>query len=44
MKLNVFQLREKTGRGLMDCKKALVKADGDVNKAEKILKRNKKYW
>ncbi len=31
-------LREKTGAGMMDCKKALVEAEGDATKAEKILK------
>jgi elongation factor Ts len=31
-------LREKTGAGMMDCKKALVEAAGDPVKAEKVLK------
>jgi len=31
-------LREKTGAGLMDCKKALGEAEGDFKKAEKLLK------
>lgn len=35
---NVKKLREKTGAGMMDCKKALVEAKGDFPKAEKILK------
>lgn len=35
---DVKQLREATGAGMMDCKKALVKADGDFAKAEKLLK------
>jgi elongation factor Ts len=35
---DVKELREKTGAGMMDCKKALVKADGDFTKAEKLLK------
>ena len=35
---DVKKLREKTGSGLMDCKNALVKAEGDFVKAEKILK------
>ena len=30
---DVQALREKTGVGMMDCKKALVEADGDVDKA-----------
>jgi elongation factor Ts len=34
----VKALREKTGAGMMDCKKALVEAKGDFAKAEKILK------
>lgn len=29
----VKELREKTGAGMMDCKKALVKADGDIERA-----------
>ena len=36
--IDVKKLREKTGAGMMDCKKALVEADGDFKKAEKILK------
>lgn len=35
---NVKKLRDKTGAGMMDCKKALVEAEGDFPKAEKILK------
>jgi len=34
----VKELRDKTGAGMMDCKKALVEADGDMAKAEKLLK------
>jgi elongation factor Ts len=34
----VKELREATGAGMMECKKALVKAEGDFAKAEKILK------
>lgn len=34
----VKRLREKTGAGMMDCKNALVEADGDFAKAERILK------
>ncbi len=34
----VKELRDATGAGMMDCKKALVQADGDFAKAEKILK------
>ncbi len=29
----IKQLRESTGAGMLDCKKALVEADGDMNKA-----------
>ena len=35
---DVADLRAKTGLGLMDCKKALVEAEGDVEKAVKILR------
>lgn len=35
---DVKKLRDKTGAGMMDCKKALVDAGGDAAKAEKILK------
>ncbi len=35
---DVKKLREKTGAGMMDCKKALTEAEGDFTKAEKILK------
>ena len=35
---DVKQLREKTGAGMMDCKKALQEAEGDFQKAERILK------
>ena len=35
---DVQALREKTGVGLMDCKKALVEADGDMDKAVDILR------
>jgi elongation factor Ts len=34
----VKRLREKTGAGMMECKNALVSAEGDFDKAEKILK------
>lgn len=33
----VKKLREVTGRGMLDCKKALVKSDGDFDEAIKIL-------
>ncbi len=35
---DVKVLREKTGAGLMDCKKALIEAEGDFKKAERLLK------
>ncbi len=35
----VKELRGKTGVGMMECKKALVEADGDVADAEKILRK-----
>lgn len=34
----VKELREKSSVGMMDCKKALVESNGDIKKAEKILK------
>lgn len=36
----VKDLREMTGAGMMDCKKALVASDGDVDKAIKWLREN----
>lgn len=35
----VQALREKTNAGMMDCKKALKEADGDLEKAETILRK-----
>ena len=35
---NVIKLREQTGVGMMDCKKALVEADGNFEAAVKILR------
>jgi elongation factor Ts len=35
----VKNLREKTGAGMMECKKALVEANGDAAEAEKILRK-----
>ena len=35
---DVMALREKTGAGVMDCKKALTDADGDMSKAADILR------
>jgi len=36
----VKELREKTGAGMMDCKKALVEANGDIEKAIDILRKS----
>jgi elongation factor Ts len=35
---DVKALRDRTGAGMMDCKKALTEADGDVDKAIEILR------
>jgi elongation factor Ts len=35
----VKELREKSGAGMMDCKKALVEAQGDIDKASEILRK-----
>jgi elongation factor Ts len=35
----VKQLRDKTNAGMMDCKKALVESDGDLAKAEDLLRK-----
>ena len=34
----VAELREMTGAGMMDCKKALVEASGEMEKAVEILR------
>jgi elongation factor Ts len=34
----VKELRQRTGAGMMDCKKVLTEADGDVDKAIKLLR------
>ena len=36
--LDVKELREKTGVGMMDCKKALEASDGDMDKAIEFLR------
>ena len=36
----VKELRESTGAGMMDCKKALVEADGDMAKAIENLRKS----
>ncbi len=35
----VKQLRDRTGAGMMECKKALVEANGDVSEAETVLRK-----
>ena len=35
---DVAKLRKMTGAGMMDCKKALVEADGDFNRAQEIIR------
>jgi elongation factor Ts len=35
----VKELREKTGAGMMDCKKALVESEGDIGKAIEFLRK-----
>ena len=35
---DVKTLREKTGAGIMDCKKSLEEANGDMKKAEELVK------
>ncbi|MDQ1472720.1 MAG: elongation factor Ts [Bryobacterales bacterium] len=35
----VKQLRERTGAGMMECKKALVEAKGDIGEAETLLRK-----
>ena len=34
----VKELREKTGAGMMDCKKVLTETDGDIEKAMELLR------
>jgi elongation factor Ts len=36
---DVAKLRNQTGAGMMDCKKALVEAEGDFEKAVDILRK-----
>ena len=35
---DIFDLRARTGVGVMDCKKALIEADGDMDKAVELLR------
>jgi translation elongation factor EF-Ts len=39
----VKELREKTGYGMMDCKKALIESDWDMDKAKEWLDERHKY-
>ena len=34
----VMELRRRTGLGMMECKKALAEANGDLDKAEELLR------
>ncbi len=36
---DITRLREETGAGIMDCKKALIEAEGDFEKAKEILRK-----
>ena len=36
----VKELRERTGAGMMDCKKALVKTDGDIEAAIEDMRKS----
>ena len=40
----VKELRDKTGAGMMDAKKALVETDGDMEKAMEIRLMQQKNW
>jgi len=35
----VKELRDQTGAGMMDCKKALIEANGDIEKAKELLRK-----
>ena len=35
---DIKQLREETGIGMMDCKRALTEADGDIERAKEVLR------
>ena len=39
---DVMKLRQKTGLGMMDCKEALINANGDMEEAEKYLRETQK--
>ena len=40
---DVMELRQRTGVGMMDCKKALVETDGDMEKAIDYLRAQKRF-
>ena len=35
---DVMKLRQMTGAGMMDCKKALIEAEGDYDRAQEIIR------
>ena len=37
----IKKLREITGAGILDCKKALIEANGDMEKAKEILRKKR---
>ena len=41
---DVNKLRQMTGAGMMDCKKALVEADGDFEEAIELLRKKGQKW
>lgn len=41
LQCKIKQLREMTGAGLMDCKKAIEESNGDINKSNKLLQENR---
>ena len=43
LKQLTIQLREKSGRGFMACRKALIQTNLDIDKALKLLNRDQKY-
>ena len=40
MKDNILKLRELTGAGIMECKRALAEARGNFEKAEEVLRKH----
>ena len=40
----VKELREATGAGMMDCKKALNETDGDMDAAVEFLRKSGRSW